>query len=111
MPRSWPGMRGSILRPIVHRTLAQQGTLKLIRDVLARLPTGSVSVRDLAKPSSTPNLCNRSQKVSIDLDKNAPRARSGYNGREGCEPKDEPAQAVHGLRVQVFADGLQELSA
>ncbi len=41
------------LRPIAHRTVAQQETLTLIRarDVLARLRTGAVnSVRGLAKP-------------------------------------------------------------
>src|ERR1700761_2596170 len=42
-----------ILRPIAHRTVAQQETLTLIRarDVLVRLRTGAVnSVRGLAKP-------------------------------------------------------------
>jgi transposase len=42
-----------ILRPIEHRTVAQQETLTLIRarDVLVRLRTGAVnSVRGLAKP-------------------------------------------------------------
>ena len=43
-----------ILRPIAHRTVAQQETLTLIRarDVLVRLSTGAVnSVRGLVKPS------------------------------------------------------------
>src|SRR6201999_2639466 len=42
-----------ILRPIAHRTVAQQETLTLIRarDVLVRLRTGAVnSVRGLPKP-------------------------------------------------------------
>src|SRR6201987_5095603 len=42
-----------VLRPIAHRTVAQQETLTLIRarDVLVRLRTGAVnSVRGLAKP-------------------------------------------------------------
>jgi transposase len=42
-----------ILRPIAHRTVAQQETLTLIRarDVLVRLRTGAVkSVRGVAKP-------------------------------------------------------------
>jgi hypothetical protein len=44
------------LRPIAHRTVAQQEILTLIRarDVLVRLRTGAVnSVRDLAKPCGT----------------------------------------------------------
>ena len=104
-------MRGSILRPIVHRTLAQQGTLKLIRDVLARLPAGSVSVRGLAKPSSTRNLCNRSQKVSIDLDKTAPRLEVDTTVEKGANRRTNCAKLPNVLTVQVFADGLHELSA
>jgi hypothetical protein len=56
MPRRWlamPGLDPEILRPIAHRTVAQQETLTLIRarDVLVRLRTGAVnSVRGLAKP-------------------------------------------------------------
>jgi transposase len=45
------------LRPIAHRTVAQQEILTLIRarDVLVRLRTGAVnSVRDLAKPLRVP---------------------------------------------------------
>src|SRR5580698_626700 len=55
MPRRWlamPGLDPEILRPIAHRTVAQQETLTLIRarDVLVRLRTGAVnSVRGLAK--------------------------------------------------------------
>jgi len=47
-----------ILRPIAHRTVAQQESLTLIRarDVLVRLRTGAVnSVRGLAKPCGYPS--------------------------------------------------------
>jgi hypothetical protein len=43
-------------------------------------PSASVPVAALFHTSASPNLCNRSQRVSIDLDKTAPRARGGYHG-------------------------------
>src|ERR1700727_2179299 len=55
MPRSWPlcAPRSKILRPIAHRTVAQQEALTLIRasNLIVRLRTPAEnSVRGLAKP-------------------------------------------------------------
>jgi hypothetical protein len=114
MPRSWPAYAG--LSPpsdrAPHPGSAGDAEVDRARDVLARLRTGSVSVRGLAEASWVPAAalvhtkpCNRSQRVSINLHKTAPGARSGSNGRGWREPKDEQRKQPTGEQCKCLQMG------
>jgi transposase len=94
-----------VLRPIAHRTVAQQETLRLIRarDVLVRLRTGAVnSVRGLAKPCGVPAAGFLYTYLREAL------CRSAAAGSVSCAQPSAPADCGHDREDQAIRRAIQQ---